>query len=51
MLHEEQTQLDRIEAMLSRLLGDEQRRPTVLRDDFRRQQALARKAKKQLQQL
>jgi len=46
MLHEEQTQLDRIESMLSKLLGEEQPRPTVLRDDLRRQQALARKAKK-----
>ncbi len=49
MLHEEQTQLDRIESMLSQLLGEEQPRPTVLRDDLRRQQALARKSKKRLQ--
>jgi hypothetical protein len=50
MLHEEQTQLDRIESMLAQLLGEEQPRPTVLRDNFRRQQALARKSKKRLQQ-
>lgn len=45
---EEQTQLDRIEAMLSKLLGDEQPRPVVLRDNLRRQQALARKSKTQM---
>ena len=50
MLREEQTQLDRIEAMLSRLLGDEQPRQVVMRDNIRRQQALDRKAKKQLSQ-
>ena len=50
MSREEQTQLDRIESMLSRLLGDEQPRPVVLRDNLRRQQALARKAKKPLLQ-
>ena len=47
---EEQTQLDRIESMLSRLLGEEQPRPVVLRDDIRRQQALARKPKNQMRQ-
>ena len=48
MSDEEQTQLDRIEAMLSRLLGEEQAMPVVLRDNLRRQQALDRKAKKSL---
>lgn len=42
---EGQSQLDRIEEMLSKLLGDEQPRPLVLRDDLRRQQALSRKNK------
>ena len=43
---EGQSQLDRIEEMLSKLLGHEQPRPLVLRDDLRRQQALSRKNKK-----
>ena len=47
---EEQTQLDRIELMLSRLLGEEQPRPVALRDNVRRQQALARKSKTQMRQ-
>lgn len=50
MSRDEQTQLDRIEAMLSRLLGEEHPRPMVLRDNLRRQQALARKSKKPLRQ-